>query len=81
LLACADDTLVIRNYWEQQLQGLQTKLHLGPDLTDQRNDPPATVVDDGSFSVTDTVQTWAVRQPLPQSILLIDRHQRRSFAE
>ena len=59
LLACTDDTLVVRETTEtNNCRASANKTTVsGPDLTTTSvTDPPATVVDGSSFSVTDTVQ-------------------------
>jgi len=59
LLACADDTLVVPETTESNnCKASVNKTTLsGPNLTETGvTDPPATVVDGSSFSVTDTVQ-------------------------
>ncbi|HEV2732315.1 MAG TPA: CARDB domain-containing protein, partial [Terriglobales bacterium] len=59
LLACADDTLLVPETNESnncKASTNQTTVS-GPDLTETSvTDPPATVLDGNSFSVTDTVQ-------------------------
>src|SRR5207247_2024854 len=59
LLACADDTLVVPETNESNnCKASTTKTTVsGPDLTETSvTNPPATVLDGSSFSVTDTVQ-------------------------
>src|SRR5438045_3112663 len=70
LLACADDTLLVPENNESnncKASTNQTTVS-GPDLTETSvTNPPATVLDGGSFSVTDTVQNIRSASPTRRS--------------